>query len=196
MISGFLECSLRGENTNSSMELLEGLGFEFEIRTKDTPEDYPSTLDMRDVPEFLATLKAKALFTELSHDEIVLCADTVVILNGKILGKPTDRWDAIEMISELSGKTHEVITGVFIGNKIAHTTFSDRTEVTFSRLTLAEIESYIDQCKPYDKAGSYGVQEWIGYAAVEKMNGSYTTVMGLPTHLVYKELKKHFDSAQ
>ena len=178
-----------GSGSPRRKELLEGLGFEFEIRTKDTPEDYPSTLELKDVPEYLATLKAKALFEDLKENEIVLCADTVVILNGKILGKPVDRTNAIEMISELSGKTHEVITGVFIGNETIRKTFSDRTEVTFAELTLSEIESYIDKCQPYDKAGSYGVQEWIGYAAVEKMNGSYTTVMGLPTHLVYKELK-------
>lgn len=178
-----------GSGSPRRKELLAGLGFEFEVRTKDTPENYPVTLDLKDVPEYLATLKAKALFEDLKDDEIVLCADTVVILNGKILGKPVDRTNAIEMISELSGKTHEVITGVFIGNETIRKTFADRTEVTFTKLTLAEIESYIDKYQPYDKAGSYGVQEWIGYAAVEKMNGSYTTVMGLPTHLVYRELK-------
>jgi septum formation protein len=137
----------------------------------------------------LATRKAEALFNELEKDEIVLCADTVVIIEGEILGKPESRDEAIEMLLKLSGKTHLVITGVFIGNKHQSRVFSDSTEVTFGQLSKAETEFYIDNYKPFDKAGSYGVQEWIGYVAVEKMNGSYTTVMGLPTHLVYKELK-------
>ncbi len=179
-----------GSGSPRRKELLAGLGFDFEVRTKDTDEHYPETLALADVPEYLAELKAKALFADLSEEEIVLCADTVVILKGRILGKPTSREEAIEMLTELSGETHEVITGVFIGNSSSGTRFSDRTEVTFSKLTQSEIANYIDNYKPYDKAGSYGVQEWIGYVAVEKMNGSYTTVMGLPTHLVYRELKE------
>jgi septum formation protein len=178
-----------GSGSPRRKELLAGLGFDFEVRTKDTDEHYPESLALADVPEYLAELKAKALFADLSEEEIVLCADTIVILKGRILGKPTSREEAIEMLTELSGETHEVITGVFIGNKSFQTCFSDRTEVTFGKLTQSEIANYIDNYKPYDKAGSYGVQEWIGYVAVEKMNGSYTTVMGLPTHLVYRELK-------
>lgn len=178
-----------GSGSPRRKELLTGLGFAFEVRTKDTDEQYPETLALADVPEYLAELKAKALFDTLSDEEIVLCADTVVILKGRILGKPESREEAIEMLTELSGETHEVITGVFIGNQSSHKCFSDRTEVTFGKLTQAEIANYIDSYKPYDKAGSYGVQEWIGYVAVERMNGSYTTVMGLPTHLVYRELK-------
>ncbi len=178
-----------GSGSPRRKELLSGLGFDFEVRTKDTPEDFPSTLPLNEVPEFLAERKAQALFDTLSDDELVLCADTVVILNNKILGKPESKEDAIAMLEELSGNTHLVVTGVFIGNSKQKTIFSDTTEVTFVSLTRPEIEYYIDNYQPFDKAGSYGVQEWIGYVAVERMNGSYTTVMGLPTHLVYEKLK-------
>jgi len=177
-----------GSGSPRRKELLSGLGFDFEVRTKDTPEDYPSTLPLTEVPEFLAERKAEALFDTLSEDELVLCADTVVILNNKILGKPESRDEAIAMLEELSGNTHLVVTGVFIGNSKQKVLFSDTTEVTFVSLTHAEIEYYVDNYQPFDKAGSYGVQEWIGYVAVERMNGSYTTVMGLPTHRVYEEL--------
>lgn len=178
-----------GSGSPRRKELLSGLGFDFEIRTKDTSEDYPETLELTKVPEYLAELKATALFSDLGDDEIVLCADTVVILNDKILGKPTSREEAISMITELCGNTHLVVTGVFIGNEKSGTSFADTTEVTFGKLSQEEIAQYVDNYQPFDKAGSYGVQEWIGYVAVEKMNGSYTTVMGLPTHLVYRELR-------
>jgi septum formation protein len=178
-----------GSGSPRRKELLSGLSYQFEIRTKDTDESFSAEMDPKEVPAHLATRKAEALFNELEKDEIVLCADTVVIIEGEILGKPESRDEAIEMLLKLSGKTHLVITGVFIGNKHQSRVFSDSTEVTFGQLSKAETEFYIDNYKPFDKAGSYGVQEWIGYVAVEKMNGSYTTVMGLPTHLVYKELK-------
>lgn len=180
-----------GSGSPRRKELLSGLGFEFEIRTKDTDESFSEDLDPREVPEMLATRKAEALFNELTENEIVLCADTVVILDNKILGKPESREEAIEMLMKLSGRTHLVVTGVFIGNAYASHIFADTTEVTFCELSVPEIENYIDNYKPFDKAGSYGVQEWIGYVAVEKMNGSYTTVMGLPTHLVYQKLKNY-----
>ena len=179
-----------GSGSPRRKELLAGMAFQFEIRTKDTDESFSAEMNPKEVPVHLATRKAEALFSDLSETEIVLCADTVVILDGKILGKPESREEAIEMLSLLSGKTHLVVTGVFIGNSTKSTAFSDTTEVTFGKLSKQEIEFYIDNHQPFDKAGSYGVQEWIGYVAVERMNGSYTTVMGLPTHKVYRELKK------
>lgn len=175
-----------GSGSPRRKELLAGIGVEFEIRTKDTNEIYPENMSPQLVPVFLAELKAQALIPDLKENEIVICADTVVILDGTILGKPTDRSDAIQMLQQLSGKTHEVVTGIFIGNKQKQVTESDSTWVTFGQLTLNEIECYINDYKPFDKAGSYGVQEWLGYVAVEKLVGSYTNVMGLPTHLVYK----------
>lgn len=179
-----------GSQSPRRKELLAGIGIEFDVRTKDTEEIYPETLEAEKVPEFLARLKAQALIPELSENEVVICADTVVILNGRILGKPTDREDAENMLTDLSGKTHTVITGVFIGSANKSTSFSDRTEVTFEHLTPAEISFYIEQYKPFDKAGSYGVQEWIGYVAVKHMDGTYTNVMGLPTHRLYREIQQ------
>jgi len=186
-----------GSGSPRRKELLAGMSFQFEIRTKDTDESFSPEMDPKEVPVHLATRKAEALFNELAENEIVLCADTVVILEGEILGKPESRDQAIEMLSLLSGKTHLVVTGVFIGNEKQSTAFSDSTEVTFGTLSPEEIAFYIDNHKPYDKAGSYGVQEWIGYVAVEKMKGSYTTVMGLPTHKVFRELNNwHLDYAR
>lgn len=179
-----------GSGSPRRKELLTGIGVEFEIRTKDTDEIYPSDLQPQDVPLYLARLKAQPLIPELAADEYVICADTVVILNNTIIGKPTDREDAIRMLTQLSGKTHEVVTGVFIGNGERELAASDSTMVTFGTLTQDEIAAYIDRYKPYDKAGSYGVQEWLGYVAVEKLVGSYTNVMGLPTNLVYRMIQQ------
>lgn len=178
-----------GSQSPRRKELLAGIGIEFEVRVKDTEEVYPETLPAEQVPEFLATLKAQALIPGLRENEAIICADTVVILDGKILGKPIDREDAENMLAELSGKTHTVITGVFIGSTNKFRSFSDKTEVTFEQLTREEISYYIDRYKPFDKAGSYGVQEWIGYVAVKHMDGTYTNVMGLPTHKLYREIQ-------
>lgn len=186
-----------GSQSPRRKELLAGIGIEFEVRIKDTEEVYPDSLPAEEVPEFLSKLKANALLPDLSDNEVVICADTVVILNGEILGKPVDFEDAKYMLSRLSGKKHTVITGVFIGSKTKNTSFSERTEVEFENLTEEEINFYINQYKPFDKAGSYGVQEWIGYVAVKRMEGTYTNVMGLPTNRLYKEIQKFaFDSAQ
>lgn len=175
-----------GSGSPRRKELLAGIGVEFTIRTKDTEEIYPENLAPQEVPLFLAELKAKALLPGLAENESVICADTVVILNGEIIGKPVDRADAISMLQRLSGQTHEVVTGVFIGNTQKQLLQADSTMVTFTSLTNEEIADYVDRHQPFDKAGSYGVQEWLGYVAVEKLVGSYTNVMGLPTHVVYK----------
>ncbi len=179
-----------GSQSPRRKELLAGIGIEFEVRTKDTEEIYPETLAAEAVPEFLAALKAKALLPDLQENEAIICADTVVILNGEILGKPVDFEDAKNMLLKLSGQTHTVITGVFIGSAAKTLSFSDRTEVQFGTLTEEEITFYINTYKPFDKAGSYGVQEWIGYVAVKHMSGTYTNVMGLPTHRLYEEIQK------
>ncbi|WP_343632575.1 Maf family nucleotide pyrophosphatase [Fluviicola sp.] len=178
-----------GSQSPRRKELLAGIGVEFEVRVKDTEEIYPDSLPAEEVPEYLAKLKAKALLPDLAADEAVICADTVVILDGKILGKPFDYEDARQMLTKLSGQKHTVITGVFIGSKSKNTSFSERTEVLFETLSDEEIKFYIEKYMPFDKAGSYGVQEWIGYVAVKHMEGTYTNVMGLPTNRLYKEIK-------
>lgn len=179
-----------GSQSPRRKELLAGIGVEFEVRIKDTEEIYPVSLPAEDVPVYLAKLKAEALIPELADDEAVICADTVVILNGKILGKPFDYEDARQMLSKLSGQRHTVITGVFIGSKTKSTFFSERTEVEFETLSDTEIKYYIEKYMPFDKAGSYGVQEWIGYVAVKRMEGTYTNVMGLPTNRLYREIQQ------
>lgn len=177
-----------GSKSPRRQELLAGIGVEFEVRTKDTDESYPSTLPAHEVPEFIAKVKADA-FTDLTADDILITADTVVIVNGKIYGKPHTRDEAFEMLKRLQDNTHQVVTGVCIrrGEKII--SFSDETIVHFLPLADDEIYLYIDKYHPFDKAGAYGVQEWIGYVAVDRMEGSYFNVMGLPIHKVYQALK-------
>lgn len=179
-----------GSGSPRRKELLAGIGIDFEVRTKDTAEDYPESLPLEEVPMFLAELKAQALFGTLAVNEALICADTIVLLGNEILGKPLSKNEAIKMLQKLSGNTHTVITGVFIGNNHKKHLFSDTTLVTFAELSTEEIENYIDTYKPYDKAGSYGVQEWLGYVAVSKLEGTYTNVMGLPTNLVHKRVKE------
>ena len=179
-----------GSGSPRRKELLAGIGVVFDVRTKETPEVYPPDMAVELVPEFLASLKAAALLPDLSENEALICADTVVILNGEILGKPEDESDAEQMLQRLSGNMHTVITGVFIGNRQRQLTFSERTDVTFGKLTTEEIQSYIRNYRPLDKAGSYGVQEWFGYVAVDKLDGTYTNVMGLPTNMVYRKIQE------
>ena len=170
-------------------ELLKGLDVSFEIRTKDVEEIYDPRMDKEKVPVFLAELKAEAFQDEMKEDEIILTSDTIVIHDDKILEKPKNREQAIEMVSRLSDSRHTVITGVCIWSKNKKVLFSDHTKVEFESLSAEEIEYYIDRYQPYDKAGSYGVQEWIGYVGIKKLEGSYFNVMGLPLHRVYQELK-------
>jgi len=179
-----------GSGSPRRKELLAGIGVTFEVRTKDTEEVYPDHLTPQEVPLYLAALKAAALLEDLGENEVVICADTVVILDGEIIGKPTDREDAISMLTKLSARTHEVVTGVFMGNSERQISKAESTMVTFTALTAEEIANYVDEYKPFDKAGSYGVQEWLGYVAVEKLEGTYTNVMGLPTHTVYKMISE------
>jgi septum formation protein len=168
--------------------LLKEIGLEFTVDPPHIDESFPSEMPVEKIPGYLAEKKANELRAKI-NDEIVIASDTVVILGHKILNKPTDRNEAIEMLKLLSGKTHTVITAVCILSKTKIDCFEDRTEVTFKTLTQEEIEFYIDNYKPYDKAGAYGAQDWIGMVAVEKISGSYFTVMGLPIHKVYEHLK-------
>lgn len=168
--------------------LMKEAGFTFQVKSPDIDESFPATLASALVPAYLAEKKARVFEAQLT-DEIVVSADTVVILGNQILNKPADRADAIRMIEMLSGHTHTVVTAVCLLGKEKIDCFSDHTEVTFQKLTPEEIAFYVDTYKPFDKAGAYGAQDWIGIVAIERIVGSYFTVMGMPMHLVYTHLK-------
>ena len=172
-------------------ELLKGIGVDFSILTKEVDESFPSKLPLIDVAPFLSLKKAKAFEdSELPENYMVITADTVVIVENEILGKPKNRDDAVRMMNLLSGKVHKVVTGVTVHTKEKTKTFSVISKVTFETLDNQEVNYYIDNFKPYDKAGAYGVQEWIGYCGVSTVEGSYFNVMGLPTQKLYKVLKE------
>ncbi len=171
-------------------ELLRGMGVDFEILTKETPENYPSDLPLDEVPKYLSLQKSLAFDdNELPADYLLITSDTVVICEGEILGKPKDREDASRMLELLSGKTHHVVTGVTVRSAEKTTSFAVRSNVTFAELEQDEIDYYIEHCKPYDKAGAYGIQEWIGYVGISGLEGSFYNVMGLPTRKLYQCLK-------
>lgn len=173
-------------------ELLAGLGMPFEVVVlPDVDESYPDTVKADDVPEYLAQKKAEAYTSLLTEDgKLVITADTVVILDGRIFGKPQNAEEAIQMLRTLSGKTHHVITGVCLMTRGQKHLFSVRTEVTFKVLAECEIDYYINTYQPFDKAGAYGIQEWIGYIGCTGLKGSYYNVMGLPVQRIYEELEK------
>ncbi|MFT5822785.1 MAG: septum formation protein [Crocinitomix sp.] len=171
-------------------ELLSGLDIEFEVRTKDVEETYPQDINPEDVPSYLAKKKADAFHDLLDKETIIITADTIVIQSGEILEKPLSVNDAKSMITKLSGNTHTVITGVCIQSRNKKVLFSDSTQVQFAALSVDEIQYYVHRYQPFDKAGAYGVQEWIGYIGIEKLEGSYYNVMGLPVHKVYAALKE------
>lgn len=178
-------------NSPRRKELLGGLGVDFEVKVLNgVDESYPDTLPAKDVAEYIATEKAAAYTVQ--EDELLITADTVVIVGQDILGKPKDAADACRMLRELSGKTHQVVTGVCLTTSKEQRCFSVTTDVTFKQLSDAEIEHYVDKYKPFDKAGAYGIQEWIGYIGVTALNGSYYNVMGFPVQRVYEELTTHF----
>ena len=162
-------------------------GFTFTTEKPDVDESFPQDLPVDQVAKYLAEKKAE-YFHLTMKDEIVLTADTVVILKNRILNKPQDQKEAIQMLSDLSGNIHTVMTGVCILSKEKEISFDDTTRVTFASLTPEEISFYVNQYKPYDKAGAYGAQDWIGMVAIEKIEGSYFNVMGLPIHKVYQHL--------
>lgn len=169
-------------------QFLKELDIDFEIRLKEIEEIYPNHLQAEEITDFLSKLKASAFENDLQDNEVLITSDTIVWLENKALGKPSDASQAVKMLTEMSGKTHKVITSVCIKTRQKELVFHDETLVTFAKLTLKEIEYYLNNYKPFDKAGSYGIQEWIGLVAIEKIEGSYSNVVGLPTHKLYKEL--------
>lgn len=172
-------------------ELMSGLGLSFEVRTlPDVDESFPEDLQGGDIPLFISKKKADAYRSAMASDELVITADTIVWLDGKALGKPSDADDARRMLRNLSGRTHNVFTGVTITTGVVQRSFAACSNVTFIRLTDEEIEYYVKNYSPMDKAGAYGAQEWIGYIGVENIEGSYFNVMGLPVQRLYNELKK------
>ena len=174
-------------------QLLEWAEVPFEVKLKSTDESYPDGLTPQDVAIHIARNKALAVLNECPKGSIVLAADTIVVLDQRIIGKPVNREEAIEILSALSGQHHSVITGVTIRKDEAEKTFSDSTTVQFHSLTRKEIEYYIDKYKPYDKAGAYAIQEWIGVVGIQSVQGDFYNVMGLPVSRVVRELQA-FDS--
>ena len=180
---------LLASNSPRRRELLEMLRISFEIiDLGNIEEKYPEDLEKEKVPEYLSRLKADAYRQELKDKELLITADTVVILDDEILGKPKDEEDAKLMLAKLSGRTHLVVSGVTVTTTEESVTFNTRTEVKFGNLSKEQIDYYVENFRPLDKAGAYGIQEWIGGVAVEGINGSYYNVMGLPVHRLYKEL--------
>ena len=176
-------------NSPRRRELLAGLGLDFEVRViKDIDETYPLDLPVEQIPVYISSQKAKAYQESIRDDELVITADTVVIVGKNVLGKPHDREEACDMLRMISGRTHQVITGVCLTSYKIHRSLSVSTDVTFKSLAEQEIEYYVDQYKPYDKAGAYGIQEWIGYIGVTSLHGSYFNVMGLPVQRIWQEL--------
>jgi septum formation protein len=171
-------------------QLLRELGLKFDIVIKDYSESYPEGLNGEQIARYIASEKAGTFKNGLSDNEIVITADTIVWCNNHVLGKPSDYDEAVSILKEISGNTHEVITGVTILSSTKEITFSESTKVTFEPLSDDEIRYYVDNFKPYDKAGAYGIQEWIGIAACSHIDGSYFNVVGLPVQRLRLELEK------
>jgi septum formation protein len=170
-------------------QFLKDLGLDFEIQLKEVEEVYPNQLKGIEITDFLAELKSKP-FENLSSNDILITSDTIVWLNDEAIGKPKDKQDAVRILNKLSGKKHQVITSICIKTSKSIKIVNDITEVYFKELTSEEINFYLNNFKPFDKAGSYGIQDWIGFIGVEKIEGSYFNVMGLPVHKLYTELSK------
>jgi septum formation protein len=171
-------------------QLLRDLGLKFDVVIREYIETYPEGLNGEEIARYVAHEKAVSFRNDISDNEIVIAADTIVWCNNRVLGKPVDLEDAIHILKEISGNIHEVITGVTIFSLSKELTFFDSTKVTFEALSEEEICYYVDEFKPYDKAGAYGIQEWIGLIACSHINGSYFNVVGLPVQKLYKELQK------
>lgn len=169
---------------------LKDLGLDFEIRIKEVDESYPSSLKGREISEYLAKLKASALQGELKENEILITADTIVWLEGKALGKPKNEQEASLMLSSLSNKTHKVMSSVALTTTKKQLILTDKTSVTFKALSEKEIDYYIRNFKPFDKAGAYGIQEWLGYIGITRIEGSYFNVVGFPVQKFYEALHK------
>lgn len=179
-----------GSSSPRRKELLAGLGINFEVSKIDADESYTEDTPTFDISKTIAYNKSLAYDKDLKENDILITADTIVVIGKNVLGKPSDKNEAVKMLKSLSGKKHQVITGVCLRNASSHKLFSSITEVAFRKLTEKEINYYIDNYKPFDKAGSYGVQEWIGFSAITGINGSYYNVMGLPVQVLHTELNK------
>ena len=178
-------------NSPRRKELLAGLDIEFTVDTGNNFEEvYDPSTPIEQIPEVLSEGKSFGFHRALADDEILITSDTLVICGDRVMGKPHSREEAIEMLECLSGREHKVITAITIRDKKGPTTSSDTAIVHFNKLSHSEIEYYIDTYKPYDKAGAYGIQEWIGYIGIDRIEGSYFTIMGFPVHKVYQELQK------
>lgn len=180
-------------NSPRRKELLSGLGLNYEVRTlPGIDESYPDTLQGEEIPVYISSKKASAYLDALKDNELLITADTIVWLDGRVFGKPADEKEACQMLRDLSGKTHQVITGVTLATTTFQKSFASVSQVTFAPLSEEEISYYVNHYHPMDKAGSYGVQEWIGFIGVERIEGSYFNVMGLPVQRLYRELKEAF----
>ena len=181
-------------NSPRRRELLGGLGLDFEVRVlPGIDESHPADLQGGDIPLYISKKKANAYIGQLRDDELLITADTIVWLDGEVLEKPKDEADASLMLHKLSGKTHQVFTGVCLTTTEKQVAFSCRSDVTFCQLSDDEINYYVQHYRPLDKAGAYGVQEWIGYVGVERIEGSFFNVVGLPVQRLYKALKQNFN---
>ena len=174
-------------------QLLRDAGFDYEMRLRPVEEAYPDGLPAEEVPEYLARLKADAFRGSLAPGELLVTADTAVCLGGRVLGKPAGRDEAVAMLRELSGRRHTVVTGVCLATVEKSRSFSSRTDVWFKPLTEDEIAYYVDNYRPFDKAGAYGIQEWIGYIGITRIEGSFYNVMGLPVQRLYEEIETNFN---
>lgn len=189
MLSSILNYNIvLGSKSPRRHELLRGLGIEFEIRTRDTDESFDPSMQLEEIALFLADVKARAISDTIRHDELLITADTIVCLGDEVLNKPQSADEAHQMLRMLSGKMHRVYTGVSLMTSEKQKLFYDETKVFFRELSDDEIVYYVEKYKPYDKAGSYGAQEWMGFVGVERIEGSYFNVMGLPVHKLYTEL--------
>ena len=180
-----------GSGSPRRKELLGELGLKFEVDTRNTFEEvYSEDTPQESIPEVLSMGKSLGFHRELADKEILITSDTLVLCEGRVMGKPRDREDAADMLKALSGRSHKVITAVTLRNAERSKTVSDTALVHFKELTDSEIDYYIDNYRPFDKAGAYGIQEWIGYIGIDKIEGSYFTIMGLPVHKVYELLNE------
>ena len=178
-------------NSPRRKELLGGLGIVYEVKTMpDIDESYPEGLGCEEIPMYIARAKADAYLPTMNNNELIITADTIVWLNGLVMGKPKNEIEACDMLRRLSGHTHQVITGVCITTRNKQKCFATVTDVTFANLSEEEIKHYVTQYKPMDKAGAYGIQEWIGFVGVQSISGSYFNVVGLPIQRLYSELKE------
>jgi len=178
-------------NSPRRKELLAGIDVQFEVRViQDIDESYPADLPTKDIAEYISHKKAAVYQQQMAPDELIITADTIVVLGNEVMGKPHDDADARRMLRELSGQTHQVITGVTLTTIQKQISFSVETDVTFKQLSDSEIDYYVSHYKPFDKAGAYGIQEWIGHIGVTALQGSYFNVMGLPVQRIYEALRQ------